>query len=291
MERAVFYLRLSREDEQSESIENQREILKEFAEMKGFSVVGEYVDEDYSGLSDERPDFARMIADAKKGLFTVILAKSQSRFSRNMHHIERYLHRQFPLMGIRFIGVVDGVDTAVASNKKSRQLYGLINEWYCEDLSRNVRAVLHRKVREGQFIGSFAPYGYRKSEDRHSLIPYKNEADTVQQIFEWYGEGISICEICRKLDREGIRPPGYEKGRRSAGWNRMTVKRILTNEVYIGHLLQGKSAVRSYKNPKRIYYNRRDWVCREHTHKAIITEELFKRVQDRIRLTARQTKK
>lgn len=284
MERAVFYLRLSREDQgrgeqESESIENQRLLLEEYARKNHFIITGEYADEDYSGLSDERPGFKRMLRDAKKGLFSVILAKSQSRFSRNMSHIERYLHREFPLMGIRFIGVVDGVDTAVAANKKARQIYGLVNEWYCEDLSENVRAVLHRKVREGQFIGSSAPYGYKKKEtDRHCLAVREREAATVKRIFELYAEGCSVREICRRLDRMGISPPQAGKN----GWNGVTVKRMLTNEVYLGHLLQGKSAVRSYRDSARIYYPKKDWVRRENTHEAIIAKELFEQVQKRL---------
>lgn len=236
-----------------------------------------------------------MMKDARKGRFDIILAKSQSRFSRNMQHIERYLHRELPLLGIRFVGVVDGTDTGSRANKKARQIYGLINEWYCEDLSDNVRAVLHRKVREGQFIGSFAPYGYRKAEsDRHRLIPKEDEAQTVRQIFIWYAEGCSVREICRRLDGKGICPPGPAKARergteRPEGgetdrsrWNGVTVKRILTNEVYLGHMLQGKSAAGSYKDKTRRYFPKQEWIRKDHVHQAIISEELFARVQKRL---------
>ena len=138
-DRAVLYLRLSKEDkdklnegDDSASIKNQRLLLMEYALKKDFQVVDVYSDDDESGLYDDRPDFDRMIQDAKLGLFHVIIAKTQSRFSRNMEHIEKYLHHDFPNMGIRFIGVVDGVDTDDEANKKTRQINGLVNEWYCE---------------------------------------------------------------------------------------------------------------------------------------------------------------
>lgn len=301
MERAALYLRLSRQDEgvdeggESESIENQRLLLREYAKAHGYEITEEYADEDISGLTDDRPGFRRMMRDARRGQFDVILAKSQSRFSRNMQHIERYLHRELPLLGIRFIGVVDGADTGSRANKKARQIYGLINEWYCEDLSDNVRAVLHRKVREGQFIGSFAPYGYRKDEsDRHRLVPREDEAEIVRQIFQWYGEGCSIREICRRLDQRGVCPPGPAKQReRKKGslppkeegghrWNGVTVKRILTNEVYLGHMLQGKSTTGSYKDKTRRYIPKQEWIRQPHMHQAIVSEALFARVQERL---------
>lgn len=145
--RAVLYLRLSKEDldklregDESASIKNQRLLLIEYALTNNFEVVKIYCDDDESGLYDDRPGFEEMLEDAKLGLFDIVIAKTQARFSRNMEHIEKYLHHDFPNLGIRFIGVVDGVDTAVASNKKSRQINGLVNEWYCEDLSDNIRS-------------------------------------------------------------------------------------------------------------------------------------------------------
>ena len=146
--RAVLYLRLSKEDldklregDESASIKNQRLLLIEYALTNNFEVVKIYCDDDESGLYDDRPGFEEMLEDAKLGLFDIVIAKTQARFSRNMEHIEKYLHHDFPNLGIRFIGVVDGVDTAVASNKKSRQINGLVNEWYCEDLSDNIRCI------------------------------------------------------------------------------------------------------------------------------------------------------
>ena len=167
--RAVLYLRLSKEDvdkvnkgDDSSSIKSQRLLLTDYALGHGFKIVNVYSDDDESGLYDDRPDFERMMTDAKLGEFDVIIAKTQSRFSRNMEHIEKYLHHDLPNLGIRFIGVVDGVDTESKENKKSRQINGLVNEWYCEDLSNNIRSAFKAKMKDGQFLGSSCPYGYRK---------------------------------------------------------------------------------------------------------------------------------
>ena len=178
MTRAALYCRLSREDEglegtaESESIQNQRSMLLAWADRLGCAVQGIYCDEDYSGADRDRPAFNRMIAAARAGQIDVILAKSQSRFTRDMELVEKYLHGLFPLWGVRFLALVDHVDTADPAGKKSRQIYGLMNEWYLEDLSANVRAVLTHKRRQGCSIASGALYGYRKDPDNkgHLLV-------------------------------------------------------------------------------------------------------------------------
>lgn len=141
--KAAIYCRLSKEDEgksgESESIQNQKSMLTAYAAEKGFEVYQIYSDEDYSGIDRERPAFNEMIRAASEHRFDVVLAKTQSRFTRDMELVEKYLHGKFIEWGIRFIAVVDHVDTGEAANKKSRQINGLINEWYLEDLSNNVR--------------------------------------------------------------------------------------------------------------------------------------------------------
>ena len=167
--RAAIYCRLSKEDEhktgESESIQNQKSMLIEYAVQKGFDIYQIYSDEDYSGIDRDRPAFNAMLEAARQHKFDVVLAKTQSRFTRDMELVEKYLHGKFVEWGIRFIAVVDHVDTDDRANKKSRQINGLVNEWYLEDLSNNVRSVLDHKRREGQYIASFALYGYRKDPD------------------------------------------------------------------------------------------------------------------------------
>ena len=158
-QKAAIYCRLSKEDvdkiskeQESESIVNQTMMLLDFVEQKGFELYDIYKDDDYSGLYDDRPGFERMMKDAEDGKFDVVIAKSQSRLTRNMEHLERYLHHDFPLWGVRFIGMVDNADTEVKGNKKARQINGLVNEWYLEDMSENIRSVLTSRRENGFHI-------------------------------------------------------------------------------------------------------------------------------------------
>ncbi len=284
--RAAIYLRLSKEDKR-ESIENQRQLLRQYSRNHDFEIVREYKDEAMSGLSDERPGFLQMMEDAKRGVFDVILAKNQSRFSRNFLHIEQYLHQELPKLQIRFIGVTDGVDTgpimgigsgkrqAEKSGKKSRQIYALINEWYCQEISENVRTILHQKVRQGEFIGSYAPFGYQKSkENSHQLVPVEPEASIVKELFEKYSAGFSVNELVQ-LCKERSYPAPNEK----TGWKAGSIYKILSNECYIGNLVQGKSKTANYKNSTRIQIPREDWVRVTNTHQPIVSKELFEQVQ------------
>lgn len=188
--RAVLYLRLSKEDadklskgDDSASIRNQRLLLTDYALAHKFKIINVYSDDDESGLYDDRPEFEKMMLDAKLGEFDIIIAKTQSRFSRNMEHIEKYLHHDLPNLGVRFIGVVDGVDTDNEDNKKSRQINGLVNEWYCEDLSKNIRSSFRAKMKNGEFLGSSCPYGYRKDPKNHNhLVVDEYAAKVVQRL-------------------------------------------------------------------------------------------------------------
>lgn len=300
--RAVLYLRLSKEDidkiykgDDSESIVNQRLLLTDYAIEKEFEIVDVYTDDDFSGLYDNRPDFERLIRDSKLGKFDIVITKSQSRFTRNMEHMEKYLHHDFPLLGIRFIGIVDGVDTSVKGNKKARQIYGLTNEWYCEDLSENIRTVFKQKMKAGQFLGAFAPYGYLKShEDKHKFMIDEAAAQTVRRIFDLYVQGYSAKRICNILEDDKIPNPTIYKQQQGLHyanakaekfsmkyyfWSVTTVNRILRNRTYIGVLEQGMSQKLSYKDKKVVAVPKENWVVVENHHAPIIEKPLFEKVQ------------
>ncbi len=299
--RAVLYLRLSKEDvnkintgDDSASIKNQRLLLTEYALEHNFQVVHVYSDDDESGLYDNRPDFEQMIKDAKLGQFDIIIAKTQSRFSRNMEHIERYLHHDLPNMGIRFIGVVDGTDTANRGNKKSRQINGLVNEWYCEDLSDNIRSAFKAKMKNGEFIGSSCPYGYIKDPKNHNhLIVDKYAAQVVKKIYRLYIEGNGKAKIGSILSSEGILIPTLYK-RNVLGenyhnskllettktWSYQTIHSILNNRTYLGDLSQNRANTLSYKDKKKKYLPESEWIIVNNTHEPIIDNETFNRVQE-----------
>ena len=298
--RAVLYLRLSKEDadkisrgDDSASIRNQRLLLTDYALAHEFQVVNVYSDDDESGLYDDRPDFEKMMMDAKLGEFDIIIAKTQSRFSRNMEHIEKYLHHDLPNLGVRFIGVVDGVDTDNEANKKSRQINGLVNEWYCEDLSKNIRSSFKAKMRNGQFLGSSCPYGYKKDPDDHNhLIIDEYAAKVVKKIYTLYLSGYGKAKIGSILSSEGILIPtlykievmseNYHNSRAldtTRTWSYQTIHTILNNETYVGHLIQNKVNTLSYKDKKKKLLPKEKWIIVRNTHEAIIEPEMFEMVQ------------
>ncbi len=286
MEKAAIYVRLSKEDVQkdkesvSKSIENQKNILFQYANSHNMEVYDCYCDDDYSGLYMERPEFTRMLADASNHCFTTILAKSQSRLSRNMEHTEYLLHDLFPSMNIRFIGVVDGVDTFQKSGKKARQINALVNEWYSEDLSESIRAVYRRKMQMGEYLGAYAPYGYRKSQNNpHQLEIVEEEAKWVRLMYQWYLEGKNIVEIQKLLNEAEVSTPSVRLGRTSgSNWSTSTIKKILANKTYTGAVVQGKSERKSFKDKALRYKPKEVWLIVENCHKAIIDKEIYAQV-------------
>lgn len=299
-EMAALYLRLSKEDidkinegDESASIQNQRLLLSEYAINHGFTIVSIYSDDDESGLYDNRPGFEKMIMDAKAGKFKVIIAKTQARFSRNMEHIEKYLHHDLPLLGVRFIGVVDNTDTNDKGGKKARQVNGLVNEWYCEDLSANIRSVFTAKQLKGQFLGSSCPYGYIKDPiDHNHLIIDDYAANVVRRIYSLYLQGYGKAKIGSILSNEGILIPtlykqqilgiNYKNAKllnETKTWSYQTIHSILNNQVYIGDMVQNKCQKISYKDKKKKVMPKEEWIIKKGTHEPIIDVDTFQTVQ------------
>lgn len=300
--KVAIYVRLSKEDDdvrkqisgkqESESIQNQKSLLIQYAVERGYDIYNIYTDEDYSGADRDRPAFSRLIQDASQHKFDIVLAKSQSRFTRDMELVERYLHGKFPEWGIRFIAVVDHADTDDASNKKARQINGLINEWYLEDLSINVRTVLTHKCQSGQHIGSFAPYGYAKDPANHNhLVVDPVAAAVVRRIFSMVLSGYGASRIAKTLNEEGIPNPTLykqqqglnfapcQKSRVPGLWSTASVRTILTNQTYAGDLVQGRHKKASYKSKKIVTLPKDKWIIVPNTHEPIITREAFEQVQ------------
>lgn len=303
MEKVGVYCRLSDEDrykknknDDSESITNQKSMLLKYALEKGWDVVDIYSDDDYSGAGVYRPDFDRLIKDCESGRINLVLCKTQSRFSRDMEQIEKYLHNKFIEWGVRFVSIVDNADTLNESNKKSRQINGLINEWYLEDLSANIKKSLKNKREDGLYMGSFAPYGYLKDpNDKHKLIIDENVAYVVKDIFDMYYKGMGYRTIANELNKRGIlKPTLYKKTLGSnyrnlqhermgtGNWTSNTIARILKNEAYAGNLVQGKRTSISYKNHKSKNVPETEWCTCNGTHEAIVDKEIFDYVQKRL---------
>lgn len=298
--KVAIYCRLSDEDDnkanpndESESILNQRSLLEGYVMANGWEIHDYYIDDDWSGADLDRPDWNRLLKDAEARKFNIVLCKSQARFTRDMEAVERYLHSRFLEWNVRFIGLVDNADTDNKGNKKQRQIMGLTNEWYLEDISDNIKAVFDSKRKVGEFIGGFATYGYMiDPEDTDKLIIDDNAAGVVQMIYDWYLEGFGPQAISSKLNRRKILNPTLHK--RQSGlnfkisvdnnglWNKTTVRRILKNPMYLGHMVQGKRKKLSYKSKKLVDVPKEDWFIVEDTHEAIIEDSVFDEVQRRI---------
>ena len=292
----AIYTRLSKEDEdkqqsESESIQNQKSLLVHYAVEHGWDIYNIYCDEDWSGADSRRPDFNSMIEAAQQKKFQILLCKTQSRFTRDMELVEKYIHGLFPVWGIRFIAVADNADTEIKGNKKARQINGLVNEWYLEDLSENIRMVFDHKRKEGKYIGGCPVYGYRKDPaDKNHIIVDPEAAEVVRQIFQWSLEGNGKQHIASMLNERGIMNPtkykeqnGLVQNRPVTNeyglWNRTTVYRILQNEMYTGVMVQGKTKKASYKSRTMIPMPESQWFRVEGTHEAIIDRETFDAVQ------------
>ena len=299
--RVGIYLRLSQEDrdkqskeDDSESIKNQRNILLDYINKHPlFVLTCEYLDEDLSGAGTYRPGFERLIRDCENHKLDIVLCKSQSRFSRDMEIVERYINNKFLEWNIRFIGISDNADTLVLGNKKSRQINGLVNEWYLEDVSNNIRSAFNSKMKHGEFISPFTVFGYEVDKnDSNKLVIDPVAANVVRRIYELYLTGLGFTGIVKYLNTNNIPSPSlykYKKGiklnvvsnrpREEIKWNTFAIKNILTNEIYLGHLIQGKRTTVSYKNHKIINKPKDKWIRIENTHDAIIDKKTFNRVQ------------
>ncbi len=300
MELVSIYVRLSDEDrgkeyetQDSESIQNQKTMLIDYAMKNEWGVYDIYSDDDYSGADANRPQYNKLLKDAEEGKFNIVLCKSQARFTRDMEHVEKYIHGKFIEWGIRFIGITDNADTDVKGNKKSRQINGLVNEWYLEDASENIKAALITKMKQGQFIGAFAPYGYEKDpQNKNKLIIDVEAAEVVKKIFKMYLEGYGAHSIARYLNENDIPCPSkykelkglkYKNTRNKTGlklWEMTTVHFILTNRVYAGDIVQNKIGTTSYKNQRKIHKPKNKWIIVKDVHEPIIDRRTFERVSD-----------
>ena len=299
--KAAIYGRLSDEDrnkqfatDDSESIQNQKLMLTQYATEHGWEIYDIYTDDDYTGADRNRPEFNRLIKDAEAHKFDIILCKTQSRFTRELELVEKYLHNLFPLWGIRFVSIVDNADTEVKGNKKSRQINGLVNEWYLEDLSDNIKSVLTNRRQNGFHIGAFALYGYKKDPDKKGhLIIDEEAAAVVREVFTLFSQGYGKTAIARMLNMRGIpNPTEYkrQKGLRyktshrknSTLWKYFAISDMLVNEFYIGNMVQGRSESISYKTQIVKPRPKEKWIIVPNTHEPIIDRELWDKVQEMI---------
>lgn len=301
---AGLYLRLSREDEttgQSESITNQKEYLTALVLEQGWNLVEIYIDDGFTGTNFNRPDFKRMLADIENRRINMVLTKDLSRLGRDYIDTGYYIERYFPEKNVRYIAVNDGIDTFSGNSSTEMSPFkNVINDFYARDISRKVRTAVDTRRRSGKFIGSFAPYGYKKdSADKNKLVPDSGASAVVRRIFDLYSAGNGLRCIARILNAEDVPSPAkykqdnsnYRGGRTSNFcWNPETIRLILTNPTYIGNLTQKKCMKISYKLKKLRNIPKEDWTIVLNTHEPIVDKEIFELVQQLLeKKTGRQS--
>lgn len=297
--RACIYTRLSRDDgdkPESDSIANQRVLIRDYLKQhKEITIVSEHSDDGYSGVNFERPGFAEMMDEIREGKVDCVVVKDLSRFGRNYIEAGNYIEKVFPFMGVRFIAINDSYDSSDKSQSDSLVIpfKNLINDAYCKDISVKIRSQLEIKRKKGEYIGAFVVYGYVKDpEDHNRIIVDTYAAEVVRAIFRWKMAGMSQNRIADKLNSQGVLCPMEYKlsmgvkvqtnfrVHKQAKWSAVSVTRILTNELYTGVLLQGKSSTPNYKVKKRFDKEQSEWIRIENAHEAIITAGEFETVQE-----------
>lgn len=292
---AGLYLRLSQEDErqgESVSIDNQRTILRKYAEERGFEVYGEYIDDGVSGTTFQRPEVQRLLDDAKTGVINTIIVKDLSRFGRNYIEVGQYVDYVFPTFGIRFIAVQDNVDTANRDSgaMEMMPIMNVFNEWHAANTSKKIRAVRRSNAKEGIYTAKKASYGYKMGTDKKRAPVIDEEtAPIVKRIFEMYASGISPRGISEVLNLEGIPSPATyaytQSGQKPKPnvmglWTAVTIREMLNKIIYLGHMPQLRWTSLSYKNHKRFRTDESEWTVVYNTHEPIISKELWDRVQE-----------
>lgn len=290
--RAGAYIRLSKEDENGEaesaSVINQRNYIKEFAEKNGFEIYDYYIDDGYSGGNFDRPNFKRLIEDIENKKINTVITKDISRLGRDFIETGHYMFKYFPEHNVRYIAITENFDTYKPNGVEDIiPFQAVINDIYLKDTSRKIKSIRHNKMEQGLFVGSTVSYGYKRAEeDNRKFEIDEYSANVVKKIFNLREQGKNYAMIARELTNDGIEPPSVYNGKKIKKtyttniWKASSIKTILTNEIYIGNLVQRKFERVSYKSKKKKMIPKEDWIIVENNHPAIISKEQFSKVND-----------
>lgn len=301
------YLRLSKEDgdkEESDSIASQRTIINNFVKnyISDCKIIGEFIDDGYTGLNFNRPNFKKMIELIEKEEVNCVVVKDLSRFGRDYIGVGEYLEKYFPYRDIRFIAINDNYDTlsATSNDEFIMPIKNIFNAHYSKDISRKVKSSFRALQSEGKFVGAFASYGYLKDEkDRHKLVIDEPAAVVIRRIFEMYNSGQGKISIARKLNEEKIPCPSeykllsglnYTNGNRmelTKYWTYSTIHRILSNEMYLGNMVQNKTIRKTVRGNAR-KNSEENWIISKGTHEPIIDAETWNITQSLLTKNTRQ---
>ena len=288
---AALYIRLSKEDESegpSQSVQNQESLLREFVQQHRLSVYDTYIDDGWSGTSFDRPAFQRMIADIEAKKVNMVITKDLSRLGRDYILTGHYMERYFPEHRVRYISLLDGIDTGVDSTANDITPFrAIMNDMYAKDISKKIKSVKRDKQRKGQFIGGKPVYGYKMHPtEKNKIVIDEAVAPIVRRIFAMALSGMSCRNIATLLNQEGVPTPAtyanlpvVRPGPYTGLWSSERISDMLQNETYIGNMVQGRSVKISYKSKKCLKQNPANWVVVEGTHEPLVDLETFQKVR------------
>ena len=288
---AALYIRLSKEDESegpSQSVQNQESLLREFVQQHRLSVYDTYIDDGWSGTSFDRPAFQQMIADIEARKVNMVITKDLSRLGRDYILTGHYMERYFPEHRVRYISLLDGIDTGVDSTANDITPFrAIMNDMYAKDISKKIKSVKRDKQRKGQFIGGKPVYGYKMHPtEKNKIVIDEEVAPVVRRIFALALSGMSCRNIATLLNQEGVPTPATyanltvaRPGPYTGLWSSERISDMLQNETYIGNMVQGRSVKISYKSKKCLKQNPANWVVVEGTHEPLVDRETFQKVR------------
>ena len=288
---AALYIRLSKEDESegpSQSVQNQESLLREFVQEHRLTVFDTYVDDGWSGTNFDRPSFQRMIADIEAKKVNMVITKDLSRLGRDYIMTGHYMERYFPEHRVRYISLLDGIDTGVDSTANDITPFrAIMNDMYAKDISKKIKSVKRDKQRKGEFIGGKPVYGYKMHPtEKNKIVIDEEAAPIVRRIFALALSGMSCRNIAALLNQEGVPTPATYAGLPVARpgpytglWSSERISEMLQNETYIGNMVQGRSVKISYKSKKCLKQDPANWVVVEGTHEPLADAESFHRVR------------
>lgn len=275
----ALYIRLSQEDgdrEESESVTNQRKILRAFAKENKYNIYNEYIDDGYSGTNFCRPAFQKMIKDIEAKKVNMVITKTLSRLGRDYIETGRYIEQYFPEHEVRYIAVLDDVDTYLDKNSEMIAFKNVMNDYYAKETSKNIKRTKYKKIEDGFYYTTFAPFGYKKIDVRGNVVIVESQAQIVRRIFKEFINGKGCYQIAKLLNKEGIPRPASQIQMTSKRynddelWNHNAIRRIITNEAYIGNIVQHKKRKISYKSKKEIKVPKEEQIVFQNHHEPII---------------------
>jgi DNA invertase Pin-like site-specific DNA recombinase len=303
--KTALYIRLSREDgddkQESNSITNQRAMLQNYvnSHKEEHDLINIYIDENFTGTNFNRPQFKLLMQDIESGLVNCVICKDLSRFGRDYIEAGRYLERVFPEYGVRFIAINDHIDSFKQAYDMLLPVKNVFNQQYAMDISTKVQSAFKTKQLSGAFIGAFSSYGYKKDNNDHNkLVIDEYAAQIVRRIFKMYLDGYGKIKIVRILNKEEIPCPSeykaqsglnYNNGQKilnTTYWTYPTIHRLLSNEMYIGNMVQNKTERKMKGKAKTL--PREKWIIIENTHPAIIDKITWDKVQNLLKRNSRE---